>query len=163
MIHFVWTYLRILEHHNQKQKQMETETQTQEQKQQASTSSSSSNNNQLLHLPIVDVIVPTGAMGNLVGGYMSKCIGIPFGKFVAAVNINDTTHTVISKGIFCKPTFNVDNNNNNGHEMYKTLSEAINIQLVRCAVLYCIASNDMDVLCIFVFVGCWFAFSSSFF
>ena len=102
MIHFIWTYLRALEQHKQKGESIKKK------------KADGDKNEDLddLDLPIVDVVVPTGAMGNLVGGYMSKRMGIPFGKFVAAVNINDTTHTVIQTGEFYEPTNN---------EMYKNL------------------------------------------
>jgi len=32
--------------------------------------------------------LPTGAMGNMTGGYMSKQMGIPIEKLCAGVNIN---------------------------------------------------------------------------
>jgi len=64
------------------------------------------------------MIVPTGAMGNIAGGYMAKCMGVPIGTLTASVNINDTTHVAIQDGVFARtPT------------MHKTISEAINIQL----------------------------------
>jgi threonine synthase len=93
MVHFIWTYLRVAED---------------------------------LKLEVgdpnckVDIVVPTGAMGNLVGGYMAKCMGVPLGTFCAGVNINDVTHTVIQTGNFYRKDV-----------MHMTLSEAINIQMVR--------------------------------
>lgn len=92
MTHFVWTYLRI--------------------------------NEELGIIPgdpnfTLDIVIPTGAMGNMVGGYMSKKMGIPFGKFTAGVNINDVSNTVITTGLIQKTT----------EPMKSTLSEAINIQL----------------------------------
>jgi threonine synthase len=66
----------------------------------------------------IDVVLPTGAMGNAVGGCMAKKMGVPFGTFSAAVNVNDITHRVIQTGKFHK-----------SDSMIMTLSEAINIQL----------------------------------
>jgi threonine synthase len=59
-------------------------------------------------------------MGNIVGGYMAKLMGVPLGKLCSGVNINDITHRVMQTGKFHK-----------SQAMEKTLSEAINIQLVR--------------------------------
>ena len=36
----------------------------------------------------IDMVLPTGAMGNLTGGYMAKQMGIPIGKLCCGVNIN---------------------------------------------------------------------------
>ena len=36
----------------------------------------------------VDMVLPTGAMGNITGGYMAKLVGIPIGRLCAAVNTN---------------------------------------------------------------------------
>eukprot|EP01064_Diplonema_japonicum_P020828 TRINITY_DN303_c0_g1_i1.p1 TRINITY_DN303_c0_g1~~TRINITY_DN303_c0_g1_i1.p1 ORF type:complete len:500 (+),score=89.07 TRINITY_DN303_c0_g1_i1:52-1551(+) len=65
-----------------------------------------------LHLTI-----PVGAMGNIAGGFIAKIMGLPLGRFTAAVNINDITHRAISKGEYHK-----------SDEMLRTVSEAINIQ-----------------------------------
>ena len=61
-----------------------------------------------------------GAMGNIVGGYMAKKMGLPIGMLCAGVNINDITYR----------TF-VDGNFHRSDRMEKTLSDAINIQVVR--------------------------------
>ena len=37
---------------------------------------------------IIDMAVPTGAMGNITGGYMAKQMGVPIGNICACVNIN---------------------------------------------------------------------------
>ena len=37
---------------------------------------------------MIDMIIPTGAMGNLTGGYMAKQMGVPIGRLCAGVNIN---------------------------------------------------------------------------
>jgi len=66
----------------------------------------------------IDVILPTGAMGNITGGYMAKKMGVPLGLLCAGVNINDITHRVIETGKFHR-----------SHTMERTLSEAINIQV----------------------------------
>ena len=68
---------------------------------------------------LVDIILPTGAMGNIAGGYMAKKMGIPIGKLCAGTNINDISHRVIESGKFHK-----------SEQMEKTLSDAINIQVV---------------------------------
>lgn len=59
-------------------------------------------------------------MGNIAGGYMAKKMGLPIGKLCAGVNINDISHRVIESGKFYK-----------SDKMEKTLSDAINIQVVR--------------------------------
>lgn len=69
----------------------------------------------------MDIIVPTGAMGNIAGAYMAKqLLGLKLSKIVCGVNINDATHTVMSQGKLCTEG-----------AMKKTLSEAINVQMVR--------------------------------
>ena len=71
-----------------------------------------------LDLPI-DFVLPTGAMGNAVGGYMAKRMGVPLGMISSGVNINDITYRVMKTGKFHKSDV-----------MEKTLSDAINIQQV---------------------------------
>lgn len=68
----------------------------------------------------VNVVLPTGAMGNAVGGYIAKRMGVPLGMICSGVNINDITYRVMKTGKFHK-----------SDTMEKTLSDAINIQLVR--------------------------------
>jgi len=58
-------------------------------------------------------------MGNIVAGYMVKKMGIPLGYLCSGTNINDITDRVIKTGKFYK-----------SEAMERTLSEAINIQLV---------------------------------
>eukprot|EP00980_Cylindrotheca_fusiformis_P029875 scaffold23998_cov166-Cylindrotheca_fusiformis.AAC.1 len=94
MVHFIWAYLRV------------TET-----------------------LGIVpgdpdfqlDFVIPTGAMGNMAGGYMAKQMGIPLGILCAGVNINDVTHQTFQTGIV--------SSSSTTKMMQTTMSEAINIQL----------------------------------
>lgn len=69
---------------------------------------------------MLHIVLPTGAMGNIVGGYMAKQMGIPLGNLCAGTNINDITFRVLQSGKFYK-----------SEQMERTLSEAINIQLVR--------------------------------
>lgn len=87
---------------------------------------------------LVDIILPTGAMGNIAGGYMAKKMGLPIGKLCAGVNVNDISHRVIKSGKFHK-----------SDKMEKTLSDAINIQVVRfsCCVIFIVcdaATNDFS-------------------
>jgi threonine synthase len=91
LVHFVWTYLRVAEKEG-----ISPGDQTRP----------------------IDIILPTGAMGNIAGGYMAKKIGVPIRKLCAGVNINDITHRAIEKGEF-----------HTSPRMEKTLSEAINIQV----------------------------------
>lgn len=91
MIHFLWTYLRVAE-----QNQIELGDKDRP----------------------IDIIIPTGAMGNIAAAYMIKRCGLPIGKLCAGVNINDITDRVIQSGKFYK-----------SERMEKTLSEAINIQV----------------------------------
>ncbi|KAG7373315.1 threonine synthase [Nitzschia inconspicua] len=93
MVHFVWTYLRVAERRKR------------------------DHPSENLRL---DIVIPTGAMGNLAGCYMAKKMGVPLGILCAGVNINDITDVVFRTG---KLERNVD------QPMKKTLSDAINIQL----------------------------------
>lgn len=92
MTHFVWSYLRVVESLGIKPGDPEFE---------------------------LDIVIPTGAMGNLTSCHMAKEIGIPFGIITAAVNENDFTNVAFSTGLISKPVT----------PMKMTLSEAINIQL----------------------------------
>lgn len=94
----VWTYLRVVEQEN------------------------------LSFKDEIDVVMPTGAMGNLASGYIAKRMGLPFAKLGAGCNINDITHRTMSTGKFHK-----------SDAMLRTLSEALNIQLVR---LWMFPSDD---------------------
>ena len=67
----------------------------------------------------INIVLPTGAMGNITGGEIARQMGLPIRKFCAAVNVNDITHRVIQTGRFHK-----------SDAMIKTLSDAINIQIV---------------------------------
>lgn len=95
MVHYIWTYLRIVEQHP-----------------------SLFPNGIGDPTRKLDMIIPTGAMGNLAGGYMCKLMGIPINQFIAAVNINDIADRVIQTGSYYRSSI-----------MHKTLSDAINIQL----------------------------------
>lgn len=92
MTHFVWTYLRVAE------------------------SIGISPGDPSFKL---DIVIPTGAMGNMAAGYMAKHMGVPFGLFIAGVNANDFTNVAFKTGVLAKTT----------DAMKMTLSEAINIQL----------------------------------
>ena len=62
---------------------------------------------------------------------MAKRMGLPIGKLCAGVNINDITHRVIQDGKFYK-----------SERMLKTLSDAINIQVV--GILFLLACTLID-------------------
>jgi len=66
---------------------------------------------------LIDMVLPTGAMGNLTGAYMAKQMGIPIGRLYCGVNINDITHRVIDRGEFHQ------------QKIEKTLSEALNVEV----------------------------------
>lgn len=70
------------------------------------------------NLPLIDFVVPTGAMGNIMGAYFAKSMGLPVGKIKVGVNDNDITHRAIMTGDFSRAP-----------NMIKTLSDAINIQV----------------------------------
>nr|KAF6383898.1 threonine synthase like 2 [Pipistrellus kuhlii] len=60
-------------------------------------------------LPTVEVVVPTGAAGNLAAGCIAQKMGLPV-HLVAAVNCNDIIHRAVQRGDFSlseavKPTF----------------------------------------------------------
>jgi threonine synthase len=93
LVHYVWTYLRVVE-------------------QEAAKRGADCDYTQA-----VTFIIPTGAMGNIAGGYMAKQMGLPIRKLVAAVNANDATHRVFQNGELRKLP------------MIKTLSEAMNVQI----------------------------------
>lgn len=90
MVHFVWTYLRVIEATG---KSIDGDT-------------------------LVDIVLPTGAMGNITGGYMTKKMGLPLGFLASGVNVNDMTFRVVTTGKFHR-----------SESMLKTLSDAINIQV----------------------------------
>jgi len=91
MVHYIWTYCRVVEQVG------------------GETPPGGTTN--------VDMVLPTGAMGNIAGGYIAKQMGIPIGLLCSGVNANDITHRVMSTGQFHKS------------EMKRTLSEAINVQI----------------------------------
>lgn len=93
LVHYVWTYLRVVEREAAKRGAACDYTQE------------------------VAFVIPTGAMGNIAGGYMAKQMGLPIRKLVAAVNANDASHRVIQHGELRKLP------------MIKTLSEAMNVQI----------------------------------
>ena len=59
--------------------------------------------------------VPSGAFGNLFGGYMARVMGLPVETFVCANNDNATLHRVFSSGKFTKK------------DLKQTVSSAIDI------------------------------------
>jgi threonine synthase len=59
--------------------------------------------------------VPSGAFGNLFGGYLARSMGLPVKTFICANNVNQALHTVFSTGVLAKK------------DMVQTLSSAIDI------------------------------------
>lgn len=59
--------------------------------------------------------IPSGAFGNLFGGYLARSMGLPVEKFICANNKNAALHTAFSKGVFAKK------------DLLETLSSAIDI------------------------------------
>ena len=59
--------------------------------------------------------IPSGAFGNLFGGYLAKSMGLPAASFICATNKNQTLFTAFSKGIFRK------------YELQQSVSSAIDI------------------------------------
>lgn len=59
--------------------------------------------------------VPSGAFGNLCGGFLARKIGIPISTFICANNQNQTLHRTFSTGIFRKK------------DLIQTVSSAIDI------------------------------------
>ncbi len=59
--------------------------------------------------------VPSGAFGNLFGGYIAREMGLPVKQFICANNINQTLHTVLSTGVLAKK------------DLIQTISSAIDI------------------------------------
>ena len=59
--------------------------------------------------------VPSGAFGNLFGGYLSRTMGLPVQTFICANNVNQALHTTFSQGVFAKK------------DLVQTLSTAIDI------------------------------------
>jgi threonine synthase len=50
------------------------------------------------HAPIISV--PSGNFGNLTAGLFAKKMGLPVGKFIAAINANDVFATYLENGIY---------------------------------------------------------------
>lgn len=65
-----------------------------------------------------DLVIPTGAMGNLVAATFARMRGVPIGKIAAASNSNDFSYRALATG-----------NCRRSETMLKTLSDAINIQV----------------------------------
>lgn len=86
----------------------------------------------------VDIVLPSGALGNMTAGFMAKCMGLPLGCLVAGVNSNDITHRTFSAGEFHR-----------SEAMEKTLSDAINIQVPYNMerVFYYLTCGDSSLVC----------------
>ena len=59
--------------------------------------------------------VPSGAFGNLFGGYLARSMGLPVETFICANNVNQALHTAFTQGVFAKK------------DLVQTLSSAIDI------------------------------------
>ncbi|NND01059.1 MAG: threonine synthase [Gammaproteobacteria bacterium] len=59
--------------------------------------------------------VPSGAFGNLFGGYLARSMGLPVKTFICANNVNQALHTTFSEGVFARK------------DLVQTLSSAIDI------------------------------------
>ena len=59
--------------------------------------------------------VPSGAFGNLFGGYLARSMGLPIKKMICVNNVNQALHTVFSSGVLAKK------------DLVQTLSSAIDI------------------------------------
>ncbi|CAK9075424.1 unnamed protein product [Durusdinium trenchii] len=66
----------------------------------------------------VDFVIPAGALGNTASAFMARQMGLPIRCLIAGVNQNDITYRTISTGCFHRSDC-----------MFKTLSDAINIQV----------------------------------
>jgi len=66
----------------------------------------------------IDMVIPTGAMGNIAAGTLSRLCGLPIRHLVAGVNANDIVDRAFRMGEFHR-----------SDAMEKTLSDAINIQV----------------------------------
>ena len=81
--------------------------------------------------------VPTGAFGNLFGGYLARTMGLPVQTFIIANNANATIHRTLTQGAFTK------------HVLKQTVSSAIDIVVPYnfWRYLYFVAGQDHDRLC----------------
>ena len=59
--------------------------------------------------------VPTGAFGNLFGGYLARAMGLPVSDFIIANNPNAAIHRTLAQGVFAKK------------DLVRTVSSAIDI------------------------------------
>lgn len=119
MVHFIWTYLRIVDDRKQGDEPP------------GGCGAGGTAAADITGPPAttldddVVVIIPTGAMGNIAGCYMARKMGVPLGTpLVAAVNINDVTDIAFRTGLVERPSANAS-----AEPMKRTLSDAINIQL----------------------------------
>ena len=85
----------------------------------------------------VDYVVPTGNFGNILAGYLAKCMGLPVGKLVCASNKNDVLTQFIRTGTYDRR-----------RPFHKTLSPSMDIlvssNLER--LLYLLSDGDTDLV-----------------
>ena len=81
--------------------------------------------------------VPTGAFGNLFGGYLARTMGLPVHTFIIANNPNAAIHRTLTQGAFTR------------HALKQTVSSAIDIVVPYnfWRYLYFTSGQDHDRLC----------------
>ena len=70
MVHYFWTVFRALENPTNKEKSVSK----------------------------INIVIPTGAMGNITACYLSKLSGLQIGHISAATNVNDVTFRTFNNG-----------------------------------------------------------------
>jgi threonine synthase len=63
----------------------------------------------------INFSVPSGAFGNLFGGFLARSMGLPVNQFICANNANHALHTVFTSGVLVKK------------DLIQTMSSAIDI------------------------------------
>lgn len=84
----------------------------------------------------VDVIVPTGALGNITSGFIARLMGVPV-KFVCAVTQNDIVARAVSKGDYSMSS-----------SVVRTLAPAMDIQIpYNMERLWYLLTEDSTLVC----------------
>lgn len=74
------------------------------------------NNKEIKKDELIDFIVPTGNFGDILAGYIAKCLGLPINKLVCASNENNVLTDFINTGIY-----------NSNRELINTIAPSIDI------------------------------------